>query len=63
MNNLNQTIAVAYLARGADKDWLLSIERFFESYKLYQAGVKHSLYVIFKGYKCNADLEKAKGAL
>lgn len=60
MYSLNQTIAVAYIARGADKDWLLSSERFLDSYKCNQSGIKHSLYVIFKGFMHNTDLEKAK---
>lgn len=56
-----QTIAVAYLARGADKDSLYSFERFLSSYKRYCSGVGHSLYVIFKGFEHDVDLEKAKG--
>lgn len=56
----NQTIAVAYLARGADKNWSLSCERFVDSYRRNPAGVNHSLYVIFKGFAHNSDLEKAK---
>jgi len=56
----NQTIAVAYLARGADKDWLLSFERFLNSYRRNPAGIEHSLYVIFKGFAHNTDLKKAK---
>ena len=57
----NQTIAVAYLARGADKDSLSSFERFLSSYKRNSSGVEHSLYVIFKGFENEVDLEKAKG--
>ncbi len=60
MFDSNQTIAVAYLARGADKDWFLSCERFLDSYKRNAPGVTHSLYVIFKGFADNADLEKAE---
>jgi len=58
--SLNQTIAVAYLARGADRDWLLSIERYLNSYRRNPSGIEHSLYVIFKGFTSNADLEKAR---
>ncbi len=58
--NLSETIAVAYLARGADKEWLLSCKRFLDSYKCNDAGIEHNLYVIFKGFLCNIDLEKAK---
>lgn len=59
LSNLDQTIAVAYLARGADKDWLMSCERFLNSYKCNHSGAKHSLYVIFKGFEADSDLEKA----
>ncbi|MCP3671476.1 MAG: hypothetical protein GY814_13815 [Gammaproteobacteria bacterium] len=60
MSSFNQTIAVAYLARGADKDWLQSCERFFDSYMRNQSGVKHSLYVIFKGFMSDTGVVKAK---
>lgn len=56
----NQTIAVAYLARGADKNWLSSCERFLNSYRSNPSGCEHSLYVIFKGFENDSDLEKAK---
>ncbi len=57
---LNKTIAVAYLVRGADIDWLLSCKRFLDSYTGNQAGCEHSLYVIFKGFGSDSDLEKAR---
>ncbi len=60
MFSSNQTIAVAYLARGADRNWFLSFERFLNSYRCNPSGVEHSLYVIFKGFVNNTDLEKAK---
>lgn len=41
-------------------DWFLSCERFLDSYRRNRAGVKHSLYVIFKGFTHNTDVEKAK---
>ena len=56
----NQTIAVAYLARGSDKNSLSSFERFLSSYKRNFSGVEHSLYVIFKGFEQDVDLEKAR---
>lgn len=56
----NQTIAVAYLARGADKDSFASFERFLSSYKRNSSGVEHSLYVIFKGFENDVDIEKAR---
>ena len=56
----NQTIAVAYLARGSDKDSFSSFERFLSSYKRNFSGVQHYLYVIFKGFEQDVDLEKAR---
>ena len=55
-----QTIAVAYLARGADSNWLLSFERFINSYTRNDAGIEHSLYVIFKGFANNTDLKNGR---
>jgi len=59
-SSTNETISVAYLVRGADKDWLLSCERFLDSYRCKPAGINHSLYVIFKGFEDCGDLEKAR---
>jgi hypothetical protein len=56
----NKTISVAYLVRGADKDWFLSCERFLDSYRSKPAGIDHSLYVIFKGFENDVDLKKAR---
>ena len=56
----NKTISVAYLVRGADKDWLLSCERFLDSYICKPAGINHSLYVIFKGFENKVDMENAR---
>ena len=55
-----KTISVAYLVRGADKDWLLSCKRFLNSYRCKPAGINHSFCVIFKGFENNVDLEKAR---
>lgn len=55
-----KTIAVAYLARGADKEWLNSFEKFLASYKFNRSGAEHSFYIIFKGFTSDSDLEKAK---
>lgn len=54
-----KTIAVAFLARGADVDWHSSCERFLGSYLRYNTGIEHSLYVIFKGFPDESALEKA----
>ena len=58
--SINKSIAVAYLARGADKDCFLSFQRFVNSYRYNSAGINHSLYIIFKGFSKNTDLKKAK---
>jgi len=55
-----KTIAVAYLARGAHPDWLSALERFLDSYRRNQPGCEHTLYVIFKGFANNRDLERAR---
>ena len=58
--SLNNTIGVAYLARGIDINWFLSCERFLESYRRHKPGIKHCLYVIYKGFVLDSELEKAK---
>lgn len=60
MFNSNKSIAVAYLARGGDEDCFISFERFIKSYQNHDAGVKHTLHIIFKGYENDDDLETAK---
>lgn len=60
MHSSNQTIAIAYLARGSDRDWLFSCQRFLNSYRRNPAGINHSLYVIFKGFEHDVDIEKAR---
>lgn len=39
---------------------MLSCERFLDSYRCKPAGINHSLYVIFKGFEHDVDLEKAR---
>lgn len=60
MNSPVATIAVAFLARGADVGWYPSCERFLGSYRRYRPGVEHSLYVIFKGFPNASALDEAK---
>lgn len=50
MDSHVSTIAVAFLARGADVGWRTACERFLGSYRRCRPGVEHSLYVIFKGF-------------
>jgi hypothetical protein len=60
MNGVFGSIAVGFLARGADTDWYASCERFLNSYLRYRPGIEHSLYIIFKGFPDNSALDKAK---
>ena len=60
VNNQIASIAVAFLARGADKDWRASCKRFITSYSNNRPGIEHSLYVIFKGFPDDLALEDAK---
>lgn len=60
MNHQFPSIAVAYLARGAGKNWLASFEQFLRSYQNNNAGVDHSLYIIFKGFSDDSTLKEAK---
>ncbi len=55
-----KNIAVAYIARGADKDSYVSFNRFIESYKNKNAGLAHTLYIIYKGFLNIEHLEIAK---
>lgn len=54
------SVAVVYLARGADSDWMNACVRFIDSYRRYASGVIHTFYVIFKGYSSKDDLNSAE---
>ena len=56
-------IALFYLARGADPDYLASIRRFVEAYRSHPAGVAHELVVIFKGFASERALDGARAAM
>ena len=56
---LGGSLAVAYLARGADSEPLNRFRRFVASYKSHAAGVEHNLFIIFKGFQSSDDLEEA----
>lgn len=60
MKRINKTIAVAYLARGRDSNFILKFKHFLHSYIQNHAGYDHSLHVIFKGFLNHANLEIAK---
>jgi hypothetical protein len=46
-----ETLALVYLARGADEQYLKKIKTFVQSYKTFEPGIDHKLFVIFKGYR------------
>lgn len=49
-------VAVAYLARGADRQWRESVDRFLQSYRRHEAGHPHTLHLIVKGFASHEDL-------
>lgn len=53
------TVAVAYLARGADPDSSAAFQRFVASYRKFPAGRDHRLYILYKGFENTADLHAA----
>jgi hypothetical protein len=56
----NNSIAVFYLCRYKDKSWHECAVSFVISYKKFEPGVKHKLYIIFKGFKRNSKLALAR---
>jgi len=60
VNKSSPSIAVVFLARGAEMDWRASCERFLASYRHCSAGAEHSLYVIFKGFGKASDMDEAR---
>ncbi|MCJ2073095.1 hypothetical protein MKK75_30640 [Methylobacterium sp. J-030] len=44
------SVAVAYLARGVNSDYIERFQQFAQSYRAHSAGMEHTLYVIFKGF-------------
>jgi hypothetical protein len=44
------TIAIAYLARGAEPQWERAFQRFLASYLSHPAGFPHRLYLLIKGF-------------
>ena len=53
-------IAVFYLARGADQDAADRAAAFATSYRRWNAGTAHRLYVLYKGYEGTAALQAAR---
>lgn len=60
MDSSITTIAIAFLARGADVGWRSSCERFVASYLRCRPGADHSLYVILKGFPDTNALDDAR---
>jgi hypothetical protein len=46
----SKSLALVYLARGADADHLARFKLFLQSYTKFAAGVEHSLFIIYKGF-------------
>jgi hypothetical protein len=45
-----KTIALAYLARGAEEGHAIKFRTFVRSYQSFRPGIEHKLFVIFKGF-------------
>ncbi len=54
------SVAVFYLARGADIDHLFRFRRFLRSYHGFGAGEDHTLMIIFKGFQDAAHLAEGR---
>ncbi|WFT92831.1 hypothetical protein QA633_31470 [Bradyrhizobium barranii] len=46
----SKSLALVYLARGADGDHLVRFKSFLQSYTKFSAGAEHSLFIIYKGF-------------
>jgi hypothetical protein len=58
-----KSLALVYLARGAEADRLLRFDRFLQSYRRYVAGAEHELFVIYKGFRDQTELDAARALL
>src|SRR5215471_7552875 len=54
------SLAVVYLARGADAEPFDRFRAFAKSYQGYPAGAEHDLFVIYKGFQGSDDLDEAR---
>lgn len=54
------SVAVVYLARGADGWWRSAAETFLASYRNHDSGFPHVPYVILKGFPDSASLSEAQ---
>lgn len=55
----SKSTALVYLARGADASHLARFDLFLDSYRRFSAGLEHTLFVIFKGFADDAQLDVA----
>jgi hypothetical protein len=55
-----KSLALLYLARGAEPDHLIRFDRFLQSYRRFAAGADHELFVIYKGFRNDAELGAAR---
>ncbi len=56
----NGKLAFFYVARGRDLDPLPRFRRFVAAFNKYLPGTDHDLFIIFKGFDSEADLDDAK---
>jgi hypothetical protein len=57
----SKSIALIYLARGAEPDHLARFNAFLDSYRRFSSGADHTLFVIFKGFQDDAQRAAACG--
>jgi hypothetical protein len=55
-----KSIALVYLARGADEDHIHRFRSFLRSYSKFSAGAQHTLFVVYKGFESQEKLETAR---
>ena len=53
-------LALIYLARGADNDYLSRLQRFLHSYRLFDSDEPHRLVIIFKGFDTSDHLAEGR---
>jgi len=56
----NISISIFYIARLKDLNSTLSFKSFAKSYAQHQAGINHNLYIIFKGFDNQKNIDRAK---
>jgi hypothetical protein len=54
----SKSIALAYLARGADEDYAEKFRTFVRSYRAFRPGVEHKLFIILKGFADSQHLNE-----